>query len=122
MQALARRLEAGGAQSFSGIAAPAQPFFAALLQKLFPQRLIVVVTENLKTQESFQQDLETWLGESSLFYPAWETLPHEDKLPHADVISDRLQTLVALFANPPHVPRCASLIVTSVTADRKSVV
>ena len=30
------------------------------------------------------------------FYPAWEILPHEGKLPHADVISDRLQTLVAL--------------------------
>ena len=31
-----------------------------------------------------------------LFYPAWEVLPHEGKLPHADTISDRLQTLVAL--------------------------
>ncbi|MEQ2007589.1 MAG: transcription-repair coupling factor [Limisphaerales bacterium] len=33
-----------------------------------------------------------------LFFPAWETLPHEDKLPHADVISERLETLVALAA------------------------
>lgn len=32
-----------------------------------------------------------------LFFPAWETLPHEDKLPHADVISERLETLVALM-------------------------
>ena len=47
--------------AFPGVAAAAQPFFAALLQKLFPQRPVVVVTENLKTQESFQQDLETWL-------------------------------------------------------------
>ena len=61
VQALARRLENGGALTFSGVAAPAQPFFAALLQKLFPQRPIVVVAENLKAQESFQQDLETWL-------------------------------------------------------------
>ena len=66
---------------------------------LFPQRPVVVVTENLKTQESFQQDLETWLGSSPLFYPTWEILPHEGKLPHADVISDRLQTLVALSDN-----------------------
>jgi len=31
-----------------------------------------------------------------LFYPAWEVLPHEATLPHADVISERLETLVAL--------------------------
>jgi hypothetical protein len=122
VQVLARRVEAGGALSFSGVAASAQPFLAALVQKLFPQKPVVVVTENLKAQESFQQDLETWLNEmrnaecgmrnetaapaailhspsSPLFYPAWETLPHEDKLPHADVISDRLQTLVALSDN-----------------------
>ena len=34
-----------------------------------------------------------------LFFPAWEILPHEDKLPHADVISERLETLVALMRN-----------------------
>ena len=121
-QALARRMEAGGAQTFSGIAASAQPFFAALLQKLFPQRPIVVVTENLKAQESFQQDLETWLPQLPsanshlLFYPAWEILPHEDKLPHPDVISDRLQTLVALSDNSKLKTKNSKLIVTSVTA------
>ena len=106
----------------AGIAPSAQPFFAALEQKLFPQRPVVVITENLKTQESFQQDLETWLPQLPstnshlLFYPAWETLPHEDKLPHADIISDRLQTLVALSdksaLRTPH----SVLVVTSVTA------
>ena len=132
----------------------AQPFFAVLLQKVFPQHPIVIVTDNLKTQESFQQDLETWLsleskvqspkskaGEVShsilhvppslLFYPPWDVLPHEGKLPHADTISDRLETLVALnqiFSEdgtprrpkiqglvepaPPKVP----IVVTSVTA------
>jgi len=137
-QALARRLEPGGAQTFSAVAAPAQPFFAALLQKLFPQRPIVVVAENLKTQESFQQDLETWLQveggklkvdsrasptsnlQSStfnpLFYPAWETLPHEDKLPHADIISDRLQTLVALSSLSTISHQLSTVVVTSVTA------
>jgi transcription-repair coupling factor (superfamily II helicase) len=139
VQTLARRLEHGGALTFSGVAAPAQPFFAALLQKLFPQWNIVVVAENLKTQESFQQDLETWLSEmrsaecgvrnetaapasilhppsSPLFYPAWETLPHEDKLPHADVISDRLQTLVALSRQFEISNSKSPIVVTSVTA------
>jgi transcription-repair coupling factor (superfamily II helicase) len=87
VQTLARRLEKGGALSGNGVAQPAQPFLAALLRKIFPQRPIVVVTEGLKIQESFQQDIETWLGSSPLFFPAWETLPHEGNLPHADIIS-----------------------------------
>ncbi|MEI8288982.1 MAG: transcription-repair coupling factor [Verrucomicrobiota bacterium] len=110
---LARRLENGAARVFSGIASPAQPFFAALLQQVFPKTPIVIVAENLKAQEGFQQDLETWLGASPLFYPAWETFPHEGKLPHADIISDRLQTLVSLSGNLKGNSR---MIVTSVTA------
>ncbi len=125
--------------SLGGICQPAQPFLAALLGRLFPRRPIVVVADSLKTQESIQQDVETWMRvaccvlrqESSvsiprtqpstlnpqpLFYPAWEILPHEGKLPHADVISDRLQTLVALSANPEPETRNPELIVTSVTA------
>src|SRR5882724_12133509 len=122
VQALARRVEHGGAQTFSGIAASAQPFFGALLQKLFPTRAIVIVTENLKAQESFQQDLETWLAQLStlnsqlLFYPAWEILPHEGKLPPADVISNRLQTLVTLSNHSTLNSQPSTLVVTSVTA------
>ena len=117
---------------------PGQPFFAALLRQWIPDRPIVVVTDLLKTQESFQQDLETWFGADAkpLFYPAWEVLPHETKLAHADVISERLQTLVVLAGTrmpdgakkKPSAKRSASgtghpvsgvrypLLVTSVTA------
>jgi transcription-repair coupling factor (superfamily II helicase) len=146
VQALARRLENGGALPCTGICASAQPFFAALLQNIFSQRPVVVVTENLKTQESFQQDLETWLTfgrepkvESQrpektasaetdfgsrpstldprlFFFPAWEIFPHENKLPHADVISDRLQTLIALSDNSKLKIKNSKLVLTSVTA------
>lgn len=136
MQSLARRLAVGGALSCPGVAAPAQPFLAAALRPVFPTRPIVVVTENLKAQESVQQDLETWLQEvrgekaeertdpvhtspltpQTSFYPAWEILPHENKLPHADVISDRLQTLVALGGNSALRTPHSALVVTSVTA------
>ena len=117
VQRLAQRLENGGVLTCAGVSQAAQPFFAVLLQIFFPQRPIVIVTDNLKTQESFQQDIETWLDEvrgqkcevrteqpptshlspRPFFYPAWDVLPHEGKLPHADTISDRLQTLVALL-------------------------
>ena len=140
VQSLVRMLENGGALSCAGICASAQPFFAALVSRLLPQRPVVVVTGNLKEQESFQQDLETWLTSSgfgvqstkkagattstpgsepeslNLFFPAWEILPHEGKLPHADVISDRLQTLVALSALSTFNSQPSTLLVTSVTA------
>ncbi len=145
--------------SCAGISAAAQPFLAALLGRLFPHRTIVLVAEGLKTQESAQQDLATWLavkvegteegaevqsqepearevlavaGTTSthvsrftfhapsapppLFFPPWEVLPHEARLPHADVISERLETLVALTQQAPLVPRPSPLIVTSVAA------
>jgi transcription-repair coupling factor (superfamily II helicase) len=129
VQSLARRLEHGGVLTCAGVSQAAQPFFAVLLQKIFPQCPVVIVTDNLRTQESFQQDLETWLsvgrgsrvegrrqndpGPRPLFYPAWDVLPHEGRLPHADTISDRLETLVALSTLNAHP---STLIVTSVTA------
>jgi transcription-repair coupling factor (superfamily II helicase) len=129
-QSLARRLEQGGALSCSDVAYAAQPFFVALLRVLFPTRAIIAVTEGQKEQERFHQDLQTWMGLKSkepgetptsrsadpLFYPAWEILPHEARLPHVDVISERLETLVALsgfFAAPSGL---APLVVTTVAA------
>ena len=137
MQSLARRMEKGGVLSGAGISAAAQPFLAALLQHLFPQRPIVIVAEGLRTQESAQQDLGTWLalgsegrspkvGEAAaaaiqspclpLFYPAWEVLPHEVRLPHADVISERLETLVALTNEAKVQSPRPKIVVTSVVA------
>ena len=127
MQSLARALEHGSALSLKGIAPAAQPFLAALLREAFPARPIVVVTEGLKTQESVHQDIATWLrrrhqgGASLLFFPSWEILPHEARLPHVDVISERLETLLALeaAAEPQTAGDAASaapLVVASVTA------
>ena len=73
---------------------------------------MLVITAGVKAQESFYQDVTTWsMGESKvqspkskveastsqpLFFPSWDILPHEPKLPHVDVISERLETLVNL--------------------------
>ena len=122
VQSLARRLEDGGVFTCAGVCQAAQPFFAVLLQNIFSDQPLILITPDLKTQENFHQDIETWLDMSRvsektasanadfssrlstldlrpLFYPAWEILPHEGKLPHADTISDRLQTLVSLSNN-----------------------
>ena len=110
--ALAHRVEPGGLLSLPGVCAPAQPFLAALLARAFPSHAVVVVAPDLKAQELAQQDLETWLGEPPLYFPPWEILPHEDKPPPVDVISDRLQTLMQL-SDPATGP---SPVVTCVTA------
>jgi transcription-repair coupling factor (superfamily II helicase) len=156
-----------------GVCRPAQPFLTVLLKRLLPQRPVVVVTEGLRTQESFHQDIETWLrlvpeqaasssasaalsqplgspdslrhlpvsdesprGTPSLqakchatdappsplrtppplFYPGWEVLPHENKLPHVDVLSERLETLEALLMDLTRAGASPPVIVTSVVA------
>ena len=128
---------------FFDLTPAAQPLVVAALHHLFPARTLVVVTEGTKAQEIFHTDLQTWLRaettspssaavktetaregvatgsvappERALFYPAWETLPHEKKLPPVDVVSERLETLVAL-GMPPAQGGVASVIVTQVTA------
>jgi len=118
------RLGPGGVLSLRGVTFSAQPYLVARLRARHPDRAILVVTPDLKRQEVFHQDLQTWIrgerdasgkadaeatgqpapeSEEALFYPSWEILPHEDKLPHADVISDRLETLLRLGADdgPP---------------------
>src|ERR1041385_3615747 len=151
VQSLARRLENGGVLSCPGISNAAQPFLAAALRRQFTHSTIVVVADGRKTQESFEQDVRTWLQVESgvqspkssvqrpeskdqssesrvpspqpstlnpqlLFYPSWEILPHEDRLPHSDVISDRLETLIALAKESRVQSPEFKVVVTSVVA------
>lgn len=130
-----------------GVSAAARPFLSALLTLRFPGRPVLVVADQLKTQEIFQQDLMTWLrvfGPATdqepaasnngaamaapaqtgtakdpvvrplLFFPSWEVLPQDARLPHVDVIGDRLETLVALAHYRPGSP--PPIVVASVTA------
>ena len=88
---LKRRLDAGDFLPLNSVADAAKPFVAALLSQI-SNRPLVVVTDGLKSQEAFFNDLQAFASDA-LFYPAWETLPHEDILPHADTIADRLKAL-----------------------------
>ena len=126
----------------AGVCPAAHPFFAVLLHQICPGRPLVLVAPDVKTQESFQQDVETWFsagrevrnenrgqkppgevsppppdpGPQPLFFPPWEVLPHEGKLPHADTISDRLQTLAALADHSKSGRQTPKLVVTSISA------
>jgi transcription-repair coupling factor (superfamily II helicase) len=128
LSSLRQRIERGDSLHLETVARAAQPFLPAVIRRMFPERPIVVVTEDLRAQESYYQDLQTWISGSDpdnassvasalAFYPAWEMLPHETKLPHPDVIGDRLETLVKLSQWASQESRSAPpLVVTNVTA------
>ena len=88
--------------SLEGIPSGANAFCIALLRKLFPSRQLVVVAAALKQQEILHADTGFWLkhleaaSSGAHFFPAWEILPHEHKLPHADIISERLDVTLRL--------------------------
>jgi transcription-repair coupling factor (superfamily II helicase) len=104
------------------------PFMAACFKTAHPERPLVIVTPGLRLQESMHQDVTTWIRwlmahnpqedeNTPCFYPAWEHLPHEAKLPHADVISERLETLGTLLKWPNHSQKkVAPVIITSIQA------
>ncbi|HEY0551667.1 MAG TPA: transcription-repair coupling factor, partial [Verrucomicrobiae bacterium] len=56
------------------------------------------------------------LNSQPLFFPAWDILPHEAKLPHVDVISERLETLVALAERPKVQGPKSKVVVANVVA------
>jgi transcription-repair coupling factor (superfamily II helicase) len=111
-ESLLQRARDGGVLPWTGVVRSAHAFLAALLAQRYPHRPIVLVAESLKAQERLHADLTTWLNVAAhheaadkdrqhrvtpRFFPAWDILPHESKLPHADVISERLETLIALL-------------------------
>ena len=137
MQNILRGVEKGGVLSLAGIDRAAQPFFVALLHEQFPKRTILVVAPGVKAQEAFHQDVATWMASQSkvqspkskaggarpstlnsqpLFFPAWDILPHEPKLPHVDIISERLETLVALAEESKVQSQKSKVVVASVVA------
>jgi len=116
VELLRQKVEAGGVVSLEGVAPAAQAWLVAALHRLYPDRHVVAITDTLRSQEQLHADAATWLdGERPQFFPAWETLPQDSRLPHADIISERLETLIALRrldGSPP----TGRLVVTSVTA------
>jgi transcription-repair coupling factor (superfamily II helicase) len=116
IESLRQKVGAGGVVSLEGVASAAQAWLVAVLHRLYPDRHVVAITDTLKSQEQLHADAATWLdGERPQFFPAWETLPQDSRLPHADIISERLETLIALrrvYGAPPK----GRLVVTSVTA------
>lgn len=136
-EALRASLDIRGDNGETNLAPSSWPFLAALLHRLEPKVPILLVTSGTKQQENLHQDLQTWQswlearpnqkpkakekGEAfdrpaPAFFPAWESLPHEVNPSHADVISERLEALMALQAFGERASEEAPLVVASVAA------
>jgi len=105
LQAVLNGAEEGDILSLAGVSPGAWAFSAAVMAHSTKARSVVVVCSTGKLQEQLQQELETWrsafakcTAKAPLFFPAWDVLPHEARLPHADVLSERLETLLHLSA------------------------
>lgn len=132
---LLARIPEGGVVSAPPAHRNGHAFLAALVAHRFPKRPLVVVTDTLKAQEALHADLTTWLnvaahtefGEKAaarhrvpLFFPSWEVLPHDSKLPHSDIISERLEALLSLTGEGSAAGAAPTLpVVTTITAVRQ---
>ncbi|MBA2564616.1 MAG: peptidylprolyl isomerase, partial [Gemmatimonadetes bacterium] len=58
---------------------------------------LLVVTASTEAADSMAEDLRAFLGEgAAAVFPAWETLPFEERAPHPDIAGERLEFLARL--------------------------
>jgi transcription-repair coupling factor (superfamily II helicase) len=80
----------------SGLAGSGKTLLLAYLKKNLGLPFLVITP---KPEEALKiyDDLVSFLGqESTRFFPAWETLPYEMKIPDSEVVGKRLETLYDL--------------------------
>jgi len=97
----------GSALPLDGVEASALPFLVHWLRCQRADQPILVVTGGTRAQEAFHQDLCAWHsmdeeknGPQPDYFPSWEVLPAEDRLPEADTLGERLKTLLHLREHP----------------------
>ena len=97
--------EQGALLSLNDVSSGSEAFLIAVISQLLTTHPILVVCPTVQIQEQIHEELRTWLqyltkrdfkASDPQFFPAWDVLPHESRLPHADVLSERLDTLIYL--------------------------
>ncbi len=97
-KALADMIRKGAARSVQALPGSATAHLLWLLWQTFETPLIAV-TDGANRQDELFEDLTALANrrEAELgFYPAWESTPSPDTLPHADITGDRLATLLRI--------------------------
>ena len=89
-------------------------FFPVLTAAISDEdRTVLAVTSTYREAEQLAAELGTWLGDDAVVYfPAWETLPHERLSPRADTVGRRLAALRRIAGDAP--PRVVVAPVRSV--------
>lgn len=123
VMALASSLEKGGVLPITGVCEPAGALVVALMHALAPEQPVLTIVDSLAEAESLARALETWHrflhlkpaacdGPTAIVFPPWDVSPSEDKLPHPDVIGERLAVLIRLLDTEAE-PRAASARLTT---------
>ncbi|MEZ5301134.1 MAG: transcription-repair coupling factor [Verrucomicrobiales bacterium] len=91
------RLIAGEAVAFESVAAPAQPFVAALAANAFlaerPSQNAWVLCPDARTQEAVYAGLAAWGLRDALFFPEHEATGFLEAIPDPDIAAERLAAL-----------------------------
>ncbi len=93
----------GSVLPLDGVDPSAAPFLADQLRRLGRYSLLAV-NGGARNQELFHQDMLSWSSLDSknsnsngiYYFPSWEVLPEEERLPEAETLGERLQTLIGL--------------------------
>ena len=99
-------LPPGSVLPLDGICSHSVPFLVTMLRHL-NNNSFAIVTGGPRSQELFQQDILAWthlLSENSFYrepfyFPSWDILPQEDRLPLSETLGERLQTFQQLVQN-----------------------
>ncbi|MDD4455390.1 MAG: CarD family transcriptional regulator, partial [Candidatus Methanomethylophilaceae archaeon] len=93
----------GSVLPLDGVDPSAAPFLADQLRRLGRYSLLAV-NGGARNQELFHQDMLSWSSLDSknsnsngiYYFPSWDVLPEEERLPEAETLGERLQTLIGL--------------------------
>jgi transcription-repair coupling factor (superfamily II helicase) len=89
---------AGTAVAVDGLAGAAPVVLVGALHRARPERVWVIVAAGPEEAEQATSDLESLLGEDSVFlYPQRESLPYEEGEPHLEIGGARVEALEALL-------------------------
>lgn len=94
-----------GAQRLTSMAPSAWPLVVAWMKLHHPNRPVVALADKVASYDRSCREVRSWLsilaeGQTQqpavLEFSAWDALPSDGKLPHVDVITDRVNTLCRL--------------------------
>jgi len=85
----------GGVRVIGGLPGSAAAVLTAVLSRVLPQRILMVVAPTPPEAERWHADMEVLLGDAVCLYPQREALGEEE--PHFEIAGERVETIEAML-------------------------